>query len=94
MNSGETPLRVGLFGLFGAGNSGNDGSLEAVLDHLRATRPAAAVDAMCGGPETVATRYGIPATRLNWYRGEYRTASRASSSTSSAPPPGCAGTTR
>ncbi|WP_055468754.1 polysaccharide pyruvyl transferase family protein [Streptomyces ardesiacus] len=78
MTSDETPLRVGLFGLFGAGNSGNDGSLEAVLDHLRATRPGAAVDAMCGGPETVATRYGIPATRLNWYRGEYRTASRAS----------------
>ncbi len=73
----EKPLRVGVFGLFGAGNSGNDGSLEAVLDHLRAARPDAVLDAMCGGPETVATRYGVPATRLNWYRGEYRTASRA-----------------
>ncbi|WP_399893441.1 polysaccharide pyruvyl transferase family protein [Streptomyces sp. BBFR51] len=74
----KTPLRIGVFGLFGAGNTGNDGSLEAVLDHLRAAHPGAVVDAMCGGPETVATRYGIPATRLNWYRGEYRTASRAS----------------
>ncbi|MGV9391108.1 polysaccharide pyruvyl transferase family protein [Streptomyces olivaceus] len=72
-----SPLRVGVFGLFGAGNTGNDGSLEAVLDHLRAAHPEAVVDAMCGGPEIVATRYGIPTTRLNWYRGEYRTASRA-----------------
>lgn len=72
-----SPLRVGVFGLFGAGNTGNDGSLEAVLDHLRAAHPEAVVDAMCGGPEIVATRYGIPTTRLNWYRGEYRTASQA-----------------
>ncbi|MGW2230925.1 polysaccharide pyruvyl transferase family protein, partial [Streptomyces formicae] len=34
-------------------------------------------DALCGGPEAVAARYRIPATRLHWYRGEYRTASRA-----------------
>ncbi|WP_217168432.1 polysaccharide pyruvyl transferase family protein [Streptomyces sp. AC512_CC834] len=73
----KTPLRIGVFGLFGAGNTGNDGSLEAVLDHLRAAHPEAVVDAMCGGPETVATRYGIPTTPLNWYRGEYRTALRA-----------------
>ncbi|MFJ6070807.1 polysaccharide pyruvyl transferase family protein [Streptomyces sp. NPDC093065] len=79
MTVNETPVRIGLFGLFGAGNSGNDGSLEAVLDRLRAARPDAVVDAMCGGPEIVATRYGIPATRLNWYRGEYRTASGLSS---------------
>jgi polysaccharide pyruvyl transferase WcaK-like protein len=37
------------------------------------------VDALCGGPEVVAARYRIPATRLHWYRGEYRTASRAGS---------------
>lgn len=72
----EKPLRVGVFGLLGSGNSGNDGSLEAVLDHLRAAHPEAVVDSMCGGPEVVATRYGIHTTRLNWYRGEYRTASR------------------
>ncbi|MFE0456321.1 polysaccharide pyruvyl transferase family protein [Streptomyces sp. NPDC058914] len=72
-----TPVRVGVFGLLGSGNLGNDGSLEAVLGHLRAEHPEAVVDALCGGPEVVATRYRIPATRLHWYRGEYRTASRA-----------------
>ncbi|MFJ9775017.1 polysaccharide pyruvyl transferase family protein [Kitasatospora sp. NPDC101157] len=73
----QPPLRVGLFGLLGSGNLGNDGSLEAVLGYLRAEHPEAAVDALCGGPEVVTARYRIPATRLHWYRGEYRTASRA-----------------
>ncbi|MFD4258870.1 polysaccharide pyruvyl transferase family protein [Streptomyces sp. NPDC058534] len=73
----ETPVRVGVFGLLGSGNVGNNGSLEAVLGYLRAEHPKAVVDALCGGPEDVETRYGIPATRLNWYSGEYRTASRA-----------------
>ncbi|MFD8220046.1 polysaccharide pyruvyl transferase family protein [Streptomyces sp. NPDC059697] len=72
-----TPVRVGVFGLLGSGNLGNDGSLEAVLGYLRAEHPEAVVDALCGGPEAVTTRFGIPATRLHWYRGEYRTASRA-----------------
>ncbi|WP_426362281.1 polysaccharide pyruvyl transferase family protein [Streptomyces sp. E-08] len=72
-----TPVRVGVFGLLGSGNLGNDGSLEAVLGYLRAEHPGAVVDALCGGPEAVTARYGIPATRLHWYRGEYRTASRA-----------------
>ncbi|MFB6936233.1 polysaccharide pyruvyl transferase family protein [Streptomyces chartreusis] len=71
------PVRVGMFGLLGSGNLGNDGSLEAVLGYLRAEHPEASVDALCGGPEVVTARYGIPATRLHWYRGEYRTASRA-----------------
>ncbi|WP_327318813.1 polysaccharide pyruvyl transferase family protein [Streptomyces sp. NBC_01235] len=73
----ETPVRVGVFGLLGSGNLGNDGSLEAVLGYLHAEHPEAVVDALCGGPEAVTTRFGIPATRLHWYRGEYRTASRA-----------------
>ncbi|MET9760685.1 polysaccharide pyruvyl transferase family protein [Streptomyces sp. NPDC006372] len=73
----STPVRVGVFGLLGSGNLGNDGSLEAVLGYLRAEHPEAVVDALCGGPEVVAARYRIPATRLHWYRGEYRTASRA-----------------
>lgn len=72
-----TPVRVGVFGLLGSGNSGNDGSLEAVLRYLSAERPEAVVDALCGGPEAVTARYGIPASRLHWYRGEYRTASGA-----------------
>ncbi|WP_274564330.1 polysaccharide pyruvyl transferase family protein [Streptomyces spiramyceticus] len=76
-SGGETPVRVGVFGLLGSGNLGNDGSLEAVLGYLRAEHPEAVVDALCGGPEVVTSRYGIPATRLHWYRGEYRTASRA-----------------
>ncbi|MCZ4605455.1 polysaccharide pyruvyl transferase family protein [Streptomyces sp. Lzd4kr] len=71
------PVRVGVFGLLGSGNLGNDGSLEAVLGYLRAEHPKASVDALCGGPEVVTARYGIPATRLHWYHGEYRTASRA-----------------
>lgn len=75
--AGGAPVRVGLFGLLGSGNLGNDGSLEAVLGYLRRGHPEAEVDALCGGPETVAARYRIPATRLHWYRGEYRTASRA-----------------
>ncbi|MGW1375802.1 polysaccharide pyruvyl transferase family protein [Streptomyces sp. NPDC002446] len=73
----NTPVRVGVFGLLGSGNLGNDGSLEAVLGYLRAEHPEAAIDALCGGPEAVTTRYGIPATRLHWNRAEYRTASRA-----------------
>ncbi|APE25784.1 MULTISPECIES: polysaccharide pyruvyl transferase family protein [Streptomyces] len=71
------PPRVGLFGLLGSGNLGNDGSMEAVLGYLRSAHPEAVVDAMCGGPEVVALRHRLPATRLHWYRGEYRTASRA-----------------
>lgn len=76
-SAAQTPVRVGVFGLLGSGNLGNDGSLEAVLGYLRAEHPEAVVDALCGGPEVVTTRYRIPATRLHWYRGEYRTASRA-----------------
>ncbi|MFJ8934421.1 polysaccharide pyruvyl transferase family protein [Streptomyces sp. NPDC102365] len=75
-SGGGTHVRVGVFGLLGSGNLGNDGSLEAVLGYLRTRHPDAAVDALCGGPEAVEARYGIPATRLHWYRGEYRTASR------------------
>ncbi|MFF3493125.1 polysaccharide pyruvyl transferase family protein [Streptomyces sp. NPDC002795] len=72
----RTAPRVGVFGLLGSGNLGNDGSLEAVLAYLRAEHPDAPVDALCGGPDVVTARYGIPATRLHWNRGEYRTASR------------------
>ncbi|MET9397927.1 polysaccharide pyruvyl transferase family protein [Kitasatospora sp. NPDC002965] len=78
-SAAEGPVRVGVFGLLGSGNLGNDGSLEAVLGYLRAAHPDAVVDALCGGPEAVTARFGIPATRLHWNRGEYRTASRAGS---------------
>ncbi|MPZ79827.1 MAG: hypothetical protein GEV28_05270 [Actinophytocola sp.] len=66
---------VGLFGLLGTGNLGNDGSLAAVLGYLRAEHPSATLHAFCGGPEEVTERYDVPATRLNWNRAEYRTAS-------------------
>ncbi|MEV6942817.1 polysaccharide pyruvyl transferase family protein [Streptomyces sp. NPDC051172] len=75
----KTSTRVGVFGLLGSGNLGNDGSLEAVLGYLRTEHPDAVVDALCGGPEAVTTRFGIPATRLHWNRAEYRTASRVGS---------------
>ncbi|MGW1212802.1 polysaccharide pyruvyl transferase family protein [Streptomyces sp. NPDC002499] len=75
----QQPVRVGVFGLLGSGNLGNDGSLEAVLGYLRRDHPDAAVDALCGGPEAVTARFGIPATRLHWNRAEYRTASRLGS---------------
>jgi polysaccharide pyruvyl transferase WcaK-like protein len=70
----ERPPTVGFFGLLGSGNLGNDGSMAAVLAHLRSVYPDARVDALCAGPRRVAERYGIGATRLNWFKGEYRTA--------------------
>jgi polysaccharide pyruvyl transferase WcaK-like protein len=66
---------VGLFGLLGSGNLGNDVSMEAVLTYLRADHPEAIVDAMCKGPETVTSRYGIPAITMNWYQRYEKTAS-------------------
>lgn len=68
-------MKVGLFGLLGTGNLGNDGSLAAVLAHLRAEHPDAALSVFCSGPEVVAARHGVEAVPLNWYRAEYRTAS-------------------
>ncbi|MEU6577490.1 polysaccharide pyruvyl transferase family protein [Streptomyces sp. NPDC046805] len=76
-SANKAAVRVGVCGVLGSGNLGNDGSLEALLGYLRTEHPEAAVEALCGGPEVVTARYGIPATRLHWNRGEYRTASRA-----------------
>ena len=59
--------KVGLFGLLGQGNFGNDGSLEAILAFIRAAHPDADLDFMCGGPDQMTARYGIPAVRLHWY---------------------------
>jgi polysaccharide pyruvyl transferase WcaK-like protein len=60
--------RVGLFGNLGSHNIGNDASMESVLRFLRADHPDAILDAMCGGPERVTGRYGIPAIPLTWYQ--------------------------
>ena len=70
-----TSPRVGFCGLLGTGNLGNDGSLRAMVDLVRAEYPDAELDCLCSGPEEIETRFGMPATRLNWYREEYRTAS-------------------
>jgi polysaccharide pyruvyl transferase WcaK-like protein len=61
--------------LLGAGNVGNDGSMEAVLRFLRSEHPDAELSAFCGGPDLVSARFGIEATAMNWFSGEYRTAS-------------------
>ncbi|TDW23484.1 polysaccharide pyruvyl transferase family protein [Kribbella kalugense] len=67
--------RIGLFGLLGHGNLGNDGSLEAFLAFLAKSYPDAEIDFLCSGPEVVEARYGLRATRMNWNRDEYNTAS-------------------
>lgn len=59
--------RVGLFGLLGSGNLGNDGSMQAVLDYLKAAQPHATVSCLCKGYETVHERHGLATTPLNWY---------------------------
>lgn len=60
--------RVGIFGKVGAGNIGNDASMEAILGFLRTYCPEAAISAMCTGPQTLRTRYGIDdAVPMFWH---------------------------
>jgi polysaccharide pyruvyl transferase WcaK-like protein len=59
--------KVGIAGKVGAGNIGNDASMESVLGYLNAYQPDAVVDAMCTGPETVRSRYGIEAIPMFWH---------------------------
>ena len=59
--------RIGFCGILGSGNLGNDGSLDAVVTYLREKHPDARLGFFCMGPETVAERYGAPATPLQWY---------------------------
>ena len=70
--------RVGLFGLLGSGNLGNDVSMQSILDYLQTNHPNAIVDAMCTGPDTISSRYGIPAVTMSWYQRYQETASGAS----------------
>jgi polysaccharide pyruvyl transferase WcaK-like protein len=67
MRSRPAAPRVGIFGKVGAGNIGNDASMEAVLGYLGSYQPDAIVDAMCTGPATVSTRYGIDAIPMFWH---------------------------
>ena len=72
--AGAAP-RVGMFGLFGQGNLGNDGSMEAMLEYLRAAHPNVTVDVLCTRPDQVTARYGVPAARLHWYTPDVQRAS-------------------
>jgi polysaccharide pyruvyl transferase WcaK-like protein len=65
--AGAKGPRVGIFGKVGAGNIGNDASMESVLGFLREDHPDAVIDAMCTGPETLRTRYGIDAIPMFWH---------------------------
>lgn len=58
--------RIGFFGFFGIGNFGNDGSLDAVLQRVRAANPCAELLCICGRPDIIESRFGIRAARINW----------------------------
>ncbi|MDX2205194.1 MAG: polysaccharide pyruvyl transferase family protein [Hyphomicrobiaceae bacterium] len=47
-------------GNFGSGNLGNDGSLEAMIDFLRTSKPDAELVCICVGPEEVKEQFNIP----------------------------------
>jgi polysaccharide pyruvyl transferase WcaK-like protein len=66
-NAGKSAPRIGIFGKVGAGNIGNDASMEALLAYFKADHPDAVIDAMCTGPETLGSRYGIDAIHLFWH---------------------------
>jgi polysaccharide pyruvyl transferase WcaK-like protein len=53
-----------MFGLFGTGNLGNDASLASALDAVRARLPEAVLLCVCGAPEVVAPRFGLPSVAM------------------------------
>lgn len=61
---GASPKKIGLFGLFGSGNTGNDGSLEAMVDFLRATLPNVEPICICSGAGKVHREFHLPAIRI------------------------------
>lgn len=54
-------MRIALFGQFGAGNSGNDGSLKAMVDFLKESRPDAELVCVCPNPSEITASLGIAA---------------------------------
>lgn len=62
-------LRIGFFGYFGSGNSGNDGSLETMLQRVRARYPDAEILCICAEPEKVGPRLAVDCVRINWRPG-------------------------
>ncbi|MFC7360832.1 polysaccharide pyruvyl transferase family protein [Nocardioides astragali] len=58
---------MGFFGILGSGNLGNDGSLAVLVSFLRQRYPDTEVDFFAMGPGVLQSRYGAPATSLQWY---------------------------
>lgn len=54
-------MKIGLLGQFGSGNTGNDGSLEAMLDFLRASKLDAELLCICSNPNAVTEKYKVKA---------------------------------
>ncbi|NTS30906.1 polysaccharide pyruvyl transferase family protein [Phyllobacterium sp. BT25] len=57
-------MKIGLLGQFGSGNTGNDGSLEAMLDFLRASKQEATLLCVCSNPAAVTERYKVDAISI------------------------------
>ena len=53
-------MTIALLGLFGCGNSGNDGSLESMLNYLRAVLPTSPLICICPAPAVISQRYAVP----------------------------------
>ncbi|MQW96238.1 hypothetical protein EPK84_04980 (plasmid) [Sinorhizobium fredii] len=60
------PITILLFGLFGVGNQGNDGSLEAMIEFLRRTRPDAQLICVCPRPDLVSAEFGIASLPIRY----------------------------
>ncbi|GAA1561491.1 polysaccharide pyruvyl transferase family protein [Kribbella sancticallisti] len=59
--------RIAILGLLGSGNLGNHGSLDAMLQFLRAEHPDSQITCVCSGPAEVERQYGIPSFSITWY---------------------------
>ena len=63
---GSSP-RVAIFGLLGSGNLGNHGSLDAMLQFIRAEQPDADITCVCADPLEMKRQYGLPSIAITWY---------------------------
>ena len=60
-------MKIVLLGQFGSGNTGNDGSLEAMLNFLRASRMDTDLLCVCSNPKAVSEKYHINAINIGSY---------------------------
>jgi polysaccharide pyruvyl transferase WcaK-like protein len=60
-------MKIGLLGQFGSGNTGNDGSLEAMLDFLRASKPDAELLCICSNPKAITEKYKVEAISIGGF---------------------------